>query len=333
MRFAPTSNPGLVFMQRAVSAEDKTALQEALGELLQENIVLAKHTSFRIGGPADLFARITREDDMLKALKCCHTRNIPLLIIGNGSNMLMSDRGWRGLVVLNRMAELTVTEAGNGEALVKIGSGALLGNVARRLAKEGWAGFEFAATIPGSVGGGVVSNAGAHGGDFAKVMTCVGVATSAGELLVMTPEEMHLTYRHSRWRSRVGMDKAPSGSEGNELILWAEFRLHRGEPTEIKKEIAEQTDWRREKQPQEPSGGSTFKNPPGTSAGKLIEEAGLKGHRIGNAQFSPRHANFVVNLGDATAADVMALIKLAQQTVQEKFGIALEPEIEILGEF
>lgn len=320
-------------MTYRLSPEDKAALQTALGELLQENIVLAKHTSFRIGGPADLFARITREEDMLKALKGCHERGIPLLIMGNGSNMLLGDRGWRGLAVLNRVAEITINEIDNGEALVKIGSGALLGNVARKLAKDGWAGFEFAATIPGSVGGGVVSNAGAHGGEFGKVMTRVGVATSSGECVVMTPDEMHLAYRHSRWRSRVGMDKAPSGSEGNELILWAEFRLHRGAPQEIKKEIDEQTDWRREKQPQEPSGGSTFKNPPGTSAGKLIEEAGLKGFRIGNAAFSPRHANFVVNLGEATAADVLALMKLAQETVREKFGIELEPEIELLGEF
>jgi UDP-N-acetylmuramate dehydrogenase len=245
----------------------------------------------------------------------------------------MSDLGWRGLVALNRMAEMTVTEIGNGAALVKIGSGALLGNVARKLAKEGWAGFEFAATIPGSVGGGVVSNAGAHGGDFSKVMTRVGIANAQGECLIMTPEEMHLAYRHSRWRTRVGMEKAPSGHEGNELILWAEFKLHRGQPAEIKQEIDAQTDWRREKQPQEPSGGSTFKNPSGTSAGKLIEEAGLKGYRIGNAAFSPRHANFVVNLGDAKAADVMALMKLAQKTVKEKFGIELEPEIEILGEW
>ena len=315
-----------------LSCEDKVALQEALGELLQENVILAKHTSFRIGGPADLFARLTRQEDMLKALQCCYLRDIPLLIIGNGSNMLMSDLGWRGLVVLNRMAELAVTSLEDGEALVKVGSGALLGNVARRLAKEGWAGFEFAATIPGSVGGGVVSNAGAHGGDFAKVMTRVGVATSAGESFVMTPDEMHLTYRHSRWRTQVGMDKAPSGSAGNELILWAEFKLHRGEPAEIKKEIDSQTNWRREKQPQEPSGGSTFKNPPGTSAGKLIEEVGLKGYRIGNAQFSLRHANFVVNLGEAKAAEVLALIRLAQQKVYQQFKIELEPEIELLGE-
>jgi UDP-N-acetylmuramate dehydrogenase len=320
-------------MTYKLSVEDKAVLKAALGELLQENITLARHTSFRIGGPADLFARITREEDMLKALKCCHERGIPLLIIGNGSNMLMSDLGWRGLVVLNRMAELTINEIGNSEALVKIGSGALLGNVARKLAKEGWAGFEFAATIPGSVGGGVVSNAGAHGGDFSRVMTRVGIATSNGECLVMTPDEMNLAYRHSRWRTRVGMDKAPSGSAGNELILWAEFRLHRGETSEIKKEIDAQTDWRREKQPQEPSGGSTFKNPPGTAAGKLIEEAGLKGYRIGNAQFSPRHANFIVNLGEAKASEVLALIRLAQKTVHEKFGFELEPEIELLGEW
>jgi UDP-N-acetylmuramate dehydrogenase len=149
----------------------------------------------------------------------------------------------------------------------------------------------------------------------------------------MPSEEMGLSYRHSRWRSHVGMDKPPYGGEGNELILWAEFRLHRGQPAEIKREIDEQTDWRREKQPQEPSGGSTFKNPAGGySAGRLIEEAGLKGYCIGKAQFSLRHANFIVNLGEAKATEVLELIRLAQKTVREKFGIELELEIELLGE-
>ncbi|NWJ94220.1 MAG: UDP-N-acetylmuramate dehydrogenase [Chloroflexi bacterium] len=318
------------------SEEDKAALKAALGELLQEHVILAKHTSFRIGGSADFFVRLSREEEMLRALQCCYARQIPLLVIGNGSNMLLSDLGWRGLVVLNRMAELSLTEVANGEALVKIGSGALLGKVARRLAKEGWAGFEFAATIPGSIGGGVVSNAGAHGSEFAKVLTRVGVVTATGECRVMLPEELGLTYRHSRWRTHIGMDKAPIGGEGNELILWAEFRLQRGLPNEIKRAIDAQTAWRREKQPQEPSGGSTFKNPVGRSvgrsAGQLIEEAGLKGFCIGKAQFSLRHANFIVNLGDAKSTEVLALIHLAQKTVQEKFGIELELEIELLGE-
>jgi UDP-N-acetylmuramate dehydrogenase len=298
---------------------------------------LAKHTSFRIGGKADLFARIDDEDVMVEVLRVCRAESVPILVLGNGTNILIGDGGFRGLVIENHLVDynLTVLPDDPDKAILKAGSGAVLGAVVRKVAKDGWAGFEFAATIPGSVGGGVVNNAGAHGGDFSQVMTRVAVATSNGEKLILTPEEMSLAYRHSRWRKQVGMKKAPFGEQYNELILWAEFLLHKGDPQAIKKHIDEMTVWRREKQPQEPNAGSIFKNPPAPhpAAGKLIQEAGLKGVQIGGAQISPKHANFMVNLGGATAADVLALIELVKREVKAQFGVELELEVELLGEF
>ncbi|HEX2912772.1 MAG TPA: UDP-N-acetylmuramate dehydrogenase [Chloroflexia bacterium] len=318
-----------------VTEEDRAALQAALGEKLKENEPLAKHTSFRIGGPADFYLKVQDEEVMLTALKTCRERQIPVLVLGNGTNILISDKGWRGLVIENRLDNVTLTELGDGRALLKAGSGAVLGGVARKVAKAGWAGFEFASTIPGSVGGGVVNNAGAHGGDFSQVMTRVAVATSSGECKILLPEEMDLAYRDSRWREQVGMSKVPIGEPGNELILWAEFELHRGDPVEIKKHIDEMTDWRRAKQPQEPNAGSIFKNPPKPqpAAGFLIEQAELKGTQIGGAQISPKHANFIVNVGGAKAADVMDLIKLVKSEVQAQSGVELELEVELLGEW
>jgi UDP-N-acetylmuramate dehydrogenase len=313
---------------------DYQALKAVLGENLKVNEPIAKHTSWRIGGPADYFLRATDEAELVVLLKTCRTRNIPLLVIGNGSNMLVADKGWRGMVVENRLDKFSLTELGDGRALLKAGSGALLGALSRRIAKQGWAGFEFAATIPGSVGGGIVSNAGAHGGDFSKILRRVAVATAEGECKILLPEALELAYRDSRWREKVGNAKVPLGNPGNELILWAEFELHQGDPVAIKQHIDEMTAWRRANQPQEPSGGSVFKNPspPFGSAGSLIEKAGLKGHCIGGAQISLRHANFIVNLGGAKAKDVIDLINLARQVVKEQFGAEIEPEVEMLGE-
>ncbi len=317
------------------SEADRMALKAVLGETLKEGELLSKHTTYRIGGPADFFLRATDEAETVVLLKTCRERSIPLLIIGNGSNMLISDKGWRGMVIENRLDKVNLTDLGDGRALLKAGAGALLGNLSRKMAKAGWAGFEFGATIPGSVGGGVVSNAGAHGGEFSQIMTRVAVATKAGECKILLPGEMELAYRASRWRERVGMEKVSLGDPGNELILWAEFVLQRDDPAAIKQRIDEMTDWRRAKQPQEPNAGSVFKNPPKPhpSAGSLIEQAGLKGKRIGGAQISPRHANFIVNVEGATAQDVLALINLARQTILERNGVELELEVEVLGEF
>jgi UDP-N-acetylmuramate dehydrogenase len=317
------------------SEADRAALQAALGAGLKEREPLAKHVTYRIGGPADFFYRAQAETETIALLKVCRERQIPILLIGNGSNMLISDKGWRGIAIENRLDEVTLTDLGDGKALLKAGSGTLLGGLARKIAKAGWAGFEFAATIPGSVGGGVVSNAGAHGGEFSQLMTRVAVATAEGECKILLPQDLELAYRTSRWRERVGMDKNPLGDPGNELILWVEFQLQQGDPVALKQHMDELTDWRRANQPPEPSAGSVFKNPPKPhpSAGALLEQLGLKGKQIGGAQISPRHANFIVNNGAATAQEVLALINLARQTVRDRFGLELELEVELWGEF
>ena len=324
-----------VAMSYLPTEDDRQTLRTLLGADLRENESLARHVSFRIGGPADFYLKAQDETSVVVALKTCRERNIPILIIGNGTNILISDRGWRGLVIENSLDSVTMTELDADHAVLKAGSGAVLGSIARKVGKAGWAGLEFAATIPGSVGGGVVNNAGAHGGDFSQVMTRVAVATASGESRILLPEQMSLAYRNSRWREQVGMHKPALGDPGNELILWAEFALHRGDPTAIKAHIDEMTNWRRAKQPQEPNAGSVFKNPPPPqpAAGFLIERAGLKGKQIGGAQISPKHANFVVNLGGATAADVLALLNLARYAVKEATGVELEPEIELLGDW
>ncbi len=322
-------------MTYRASEADRAALRQALGTELKEAEPLARHVSFRIGGPADFLLKAQDETSVIVTLKLCRERNIPLLIIGNGTNILVSDKGWRGMVIENRLDSVLLTELEDGRAMLKAGSGAVLGGVARKVAKAGWRGLEFAATIPGSVGGGVVNNAGAHGGDFSQVMTRVAVATATGEAKILLPAEMDLAYRNSRWRERVGMDKVGLGDPGNELILWAEFSLERGDPASIKQHIDEMTVWRRAKQPQEPNAGSVFKNPPKPhpAAGFLIEQAGLKGSQVGGALISPKHANFIVNAGGATAAEVLALIDLVRQKVYENSQVELELEIELLGDF
>ncbi len=315
--------------------QDRAALHAILGERLIQNEPAARHVTYRVGGPADYFLKATDEAELIVTLQTCRQREIPLLVVGNGSNMLVADKGWRGMMVENRLDKIELTTLDASRGLLRVGSGGLLGSLSRKIAKAGWSGLEFAATIPGSIGGGIVSNAGAHGGDFSQIITRLAVATSQGECRIFLPAEMQLNYRASRWRSSQGNAKAPLGDPGNELILWAEFLLNKGDPAEMKRHIDEMTAWRRTHQPQEPNAGSVFKNPPPPqpSAGSLIEAAGLKGHRIGGAQISPRHANFIVNISGASANDVLALINLARAAILERNGIELELENELLGDW
>jgi len=288
---------------------------------------MKKHTTFRIGGPADYYAEpdMSRISKLIEIAKAC---DMPVTVIGNGSNLLVGDKGIRGLVIGigKGMSEIEVTEAVAQDFtaqdnchIITAGAGAILAAVA---AEASLSGLEFASGIPGSVGGAVVMNAGAYGGEIKDVLIDATVLTADGELKTVTRDELDLSYRHS------------IVPEKGYIVLSARFRLTPKPKDEIKSYMAELRAKRVEKQPLEyPSAGSTFKRPEGYFAGKLIMDAGLRGYSVGDAQVSQKHCGFVVNKGEAAAADVLTLIKDVQETVLKQFGVKLEPEVKMIGEF
>ena len=291
---------------------------------------MKKHTTFRIGGPADYYA----EPDMSqisKLIEMAKAYDMPVTVIGNGSNLLVGDKGIRGLVIGigKGMSEIEVTEAVAQDFtaqdnchIITAGAGAILAAVAAKAAEASLSGLEFASGIPGSVGGAVVMNAGAYGGEIKDVLIDATVLTADGELKTVTRDELDLSYRHS------------IVPEKGYIVLSARFRLTPKPKDEIKSYMAELRAKRVEKQPLEyPSAGSTFKRPEGYFAGKLIMDAGLRGYSVGDAQVSEKHCGFVVNKGEAAAADVLTLIKDVQETVLKQFGVKLEPEVKMIGEF
>lgn len=291
---------------------------------------MKKHTTFRIGGPADYYAEpdMSRISKLIEIAKAC---DMPVTVIGNGSNLLVGDKGIRGLVIGigKGMSEIEVTEAVAQDFtaqdnchIITAGAGAILAAVAAKAAEASLSGLEFASGIPGSVGGAVVMNAGAYGGEIKNVLIDATVLTADGELKTVTRDELDLSYRHS------------IVPEKGYIVLSARFRLTPKPKDEIKSYMAELRAKRVEKQPLEyPSAGSTFKRPEGYFAGKLIMDAGLRGYSVGDAQVSEKHCGFVVNKGEAAAADVLTLIKDVQETVLKQFGVKLEPEVKMIGEF
>ena len=291
---------------------------------------MKKHTTFRIGGPADYYAEpdMSRISKLIEIAKAC---DMPVTVIGNGSNLLVGDKGIRGLVIGigKGMSEIEVTEAVAQDFtaqdnchIITAGAGAILAAVAAKAAEASLSGLEFASGIPGSVGGAVVMNAGAYGGEIKDVLIDATVLTAAGELKTVTRDELDLSYRHS------------IVPEKGYIVLSARFRITPKPKDEIKSYMAELRAKRVEKQPLEyPSAGSTFKRPEGYFAGKLIMDAGLRGYSVGDAQVSEKHCGFVVNKGEAAAADVLTLIKDVQETVLKQFGVKLEPEVKMIGEF
>ena len=291
---------------------------------------MKKHTTFRIGGPADYYAEpdMSRISKLIEIAKAC---DMPVTVIGNGSNLLVGDKGIRGLVIGigKGMSEIEVTEAVAQDFtaqdnchIITAGAGAILAAVAAKAAEASLSGLEFASGIPGSVGGAVVMNAGAYGGEIKDVLIDATVLTADGELKTVTRDELDLSYRHS------------IVPEKGYIVLSARFRLTPKPKDEIKSYMAELRAKRVEKQPLEyPSAGSTFKRPEGYFAGKLIMDAGLRGYSVGDAQVSQKHCGFVVNKGEAAAADVLTLIKDVQETVLKQFGVKLEPVVKMIGEF
>ncbi len=288
---------------------------------LEAQVSLAPHTTFRIGGAADLAVEARTGAELEALWWMAHDCDVPCLVLGRGSNVLVSDRGVRGLVVFNRCTSWEISPTG----ALSSASGAPLTEVARRSAEAGWAGIEWAAGIPGSVGGAVVGNAGAHGGYVGDVLVSVTVLDH-GVVRTLPRDELGLGYRTSCF-------KAVPTCNGRPLILEATFGLRPGDAGALEARIAELLQWRADRHPQEPSAGSIFRRTAQYPAGFLIEQAGLKGRRIGGAEVSPKHANFIVNAGGAMASDVKALIDEIQEAVAARFGVTLELEIELVGEW
>lgn len=278
---------------------------------------MSAHTTFRIGGPAKVFVCPGNEEELASVLILCGKENIPYAILGNGSNLLVSDSGFDGVVIsLEKHWSFLKAEG----TKIRAGAGQFLSRIARLALENGLTGLEFASGIPGTAGGALVMNAGAYGSEMKDVLVSAKVMTAQGEILTLSGEELELGYR----RSNI--------PEKGYIVLEVLFELKKGNPDAISARMRELAGKRREKQPLEyPSAGSTFKRPEGNFAGKLIEEAGLRGFQIGGAQVSEKHCGFVVNRGGATAKDVMELCDYIKERVKETSGVELEMEVKRLG--
>lgn len=296
----------------------KNWLNENMPGCFRENEPMKAHTSFRIGGPADILVIPSDANQLEKVVKEARTEGIPLTIIGNGSNVLVKDKGIRGVVV--KLGNALRSMECSGDKLTAE-AGVSLAAIANKAAACGLTGLEFAVGIPGSLGGAVFMNAGAYDGEMRKVVAQVTVLTSDGKIEVLSNEDLEFGYRHS------------SIQDNGAIIISVEMQLAIGDINEIRAKMADFTNRRTTKQPLDiPNAGSMFRRPPGYYAGTLIEEAGLKGYMVGDAQVSTKHAGFVVNVGNATAADVLRLIGEVQEKVYAHAGVRLEPEVRIYGE-
>ena len=295
-------------------------LRAALGERAKTNEPLASRTTFRVGGPADVLIEVKTIPEFVEFVRLARRLTVPIFILGNGSNLLVLDHGIRGLVIENHCEQFFLDVNNPGRATWHVESGASLPGIANRMARQGWSGLEWAIGVPGTIGGAVVGNAGAHGGCIADNLIAVSIIDQNGETRELPKAELGFDYRTSRFKRMK-----------DEIVLRADFELKRDDPQACIARMNEYTEKRRRTQPTEPSVGSMFKNPPGDFAGRLIEQAGLKGTGVGNVEVSQVHANFFVNRGGAMASDVMQLIELVRERVREKFGVDLELEIEIVG--
>lgn len=280
---------------------------------------MSRHTTFRVGGEAQCYVRISSDEQLKAVIPYLKQVEMPFFILGNGSNLLVGDKGYEGVILQigDRMNGIRI-EGGR----IFAQAGALLSQIARRAMEAGLTGFEFASGIPGTIGGAMVMNAGAYGGEMSQVVERVRVMDENGEILELSGEDMEFGYRTSVIRNRPF------------TVLEAVLVLENGEKDCILQKMDELSRQRREKQPLEfPSAGSTFKRPEGCFAGKLIMDAGLRGYSVGGARVSEKHCGFVVNTGKATAADVAEVIREVQDRVKDKFGVVLEPEVIFLGDF
>ncbi len=279
---------------------------------------MSRHTTFRTGGPADLLVQ-PKAEQIAPILEVCRNEEIPWTVIGNGSNLLVGDGGIRGVVleIGKQMSDIVIEGT-----VITAGAGAMLSSIASRAAAAELTGMEFASGIPGSLGGAVVMNAGAYGGEMKDILQKVTVLTPDGTVQTLSVEELELSYRHSII------------PEKGYLVISAILKLQQGNADEIQSIMDDLKEKRVSKQPLEyPSAGSTFKRPEGYFAGKLIQDAGLRGFRVGGAQVSEKHCGFIINRDQATSTDICQLMQQVSEIVYEKFGVRLEPEVKKIGEF
>ena len=302
----------------------KEEMRQKFIEIFGNNRVLfdepmSQHTTFRIGGPADVFVMPENYEQIREVLRLCKEEKLPFFVLGNGCNLLVSDSGYRGVIIQmdRNMEEICL----DGEEIHAC-AGALLSSVAVAARNASLTGFEFAGGIPGTIGGAAVMNAGAYGGELKDVLKEVTVMTREGEILTIPADKLEMGYRTSIIKT------------AGYLVLEAVISLKKGDEEKIRAVMKELSERRTEKQPLDyPSAGSTFKRPEGYFAGKLIMDSGLRGYRAGGAQVSEKHCGFVINAGGATAEDVRSLMDHVIRVVREKYGVTLEPEVKFLGDF
>lgn len=289
-------------------------------ENLYYNEPMAKHTSFKIGGPADVFIKVDNIEELKETLDLSKKNQIPLTIIGNGSNILVTDKGIRGITAKLNLKDIEIKNE-NNKQIIKVEAGVPVGLLAQKLLKEEITGFEELSGIPGTIGGAVIMNAGAHGKELKDILKKVTAMDYNGNIHEFTNEECLFSYRNSRFQKE------------KYIILQATLELEKGNSTEIKEKMDEYMQFRKEKQPIEyPNAGSTFKRGEDFVTAKLIDEAGLKGYKVGGAQVSEKHAGFIVNVDNATAKDVIELTDYIKEKIEEKFGKKINLEIQIIGE-
>lgn len=288
-------------------------------ENVQKDEPMSRHTTFRVGGAADYFVTPNEEEQVRELVLLLRKEGVPYYIMGNGSNLLVGDKGYRGVMIqIYKNMNAIRTE----DEMIYAQAGALLSKVSAQALANGLTGMEFASGIPGTIGGAVMMNAGAYGGEMKQILTDACVLTQQGELKVVPAEQMELGYRTSVF------------AKEQDVILNARLKLKKGDAESVRAYMEELKEKRVTKQPLEfPSAGSTFKRPEGHFAGKLIQDAGLRGFQVGGAQVSEKHCGFVINRGNATAADIVSLMEQVTDRVENMFGVRLEPEVKRIGEF
>ena len=302
------------------SAEIVKSLENIISkDLIKTNEPMKNHTSFKIGGPADIYIKITSIEELQKVLEFAKKENIKITILGNGSNVLVSDKGIKGIVIKTNLKDINIENKDSKNVEVTVNDAVPIGFLAQKFLKEEITGFEELSGIPGTIGGAILMNAGAHGKEIKDIVTEVTAMDYNGKIFNFTNKEAEFTYRHSKF------------SNGEYIILQVKMLLQKGSKEEIKAKMDEYAQYRKEKQPIEyPSAGSTFNRGTDFITAKLIDEAGLKGYSIGGAKVSEKHAGFIINTGDATAKDVLDLARYVTDKVYEKFGKKIEFEIKIL---